>query len=59
MLVLSRHAGEAIRIGDNIKITITAIRGGRVKVGIEAPDGVLVLRDELELIEDPPIPAEV
>lgn len=47
MLVLSRKVGESIRIGDNIELQIVAVRGGRVRVGITAPDDVRILRSEL------------
>jgi carbon storage regulator len=46
MLVLSRKPSEAIRIGDDIIIKVIAIRGGQVKLGIEAPQGVRVMRTE-------------
>ena len=48
MLVLSRHRDESIIIGDDVIITIVDIRGDKVRLGIEAPPEVLVLRDELE-----------
>ena len=47
MLVLSRKAGESIQIDGQIKITIVTVRGNRVKVGIEAPEEVRILRSEL------------
>ena len=47
MLVLSRKPGESIRIGDDIKVTVVKIRGNRVRVGIEAPDGIHIVRGEL------------
>lgn len=47
MLVLSRKKGEAIQIADEIKITIVDIRGGRVRLSIEAPRSVRVVRNEL------------
>lgn len=47
MLILSRREGEKILIGDDIIVTIQQIRGGQVRVGIEAPPEVQVLRDEL------------
>ncbi len=47
MLVLSRKAGESIQIDGQIKITIVTVRGNRVKVGIEAPEEVQILRSEL------------
>lgn len=48
MLVLSRKESQRIRLGDSIVVTIVKIGGDKVRVGIEAPDDVLVLRDELE-----------
>jgi len=47
MLVLSRKVFEEIRIGDNITISVLRIDGNRVRVGINAPRDVRVLRDEL------------
>lgn len=49
MLVLSRNLNEEIIIGGNIRVKIIAIRGGRVRLGIQAPDDVRVRRSELEL----------
>ena len=46
-LVLSRKKDESIRIGDDIRITITDIRGDRVRIGIEAPRSVSVHRQEV------------
>ncbi len=51
MLVLSRKESQRIRLGDSIVITIVKISGDKVRVGIEAPNNVLVLRDELETRE--------
>lgn len=48
MLVLSRKESERIRVGDSIVITVVRVAKDRVRLGIEAPDDVLVLRDELE-----------
>lgn len=47
MLVLTRKLNERIVIGDNIKITVVGIRGNHVRIGIEAPPEVTILRDEL------------
>jgi len=47
MLVLTRKLGENIRIGDNVKITVLELKGGQVKLGIEAPPEVAVHREEI------------
>lgn len=47
MLVLSRKAGEAIRIGDEIEIVVTEISANRVKIGIRSPKSIPVYREEL------------
>jgi carbon storage regulator len=47
MLVLSRKEGEEVVIGDNIRLTVVAIRGGRVRLGFTAPPDVSIQRDEL------------
>lgn len=48
MLVLSRKLGESIAIGDDITFTVTDICGSRVKIAIDAPADVLILREELK-----------
>jgi carbon storage regulator len=47
MLVLSRRRSDKIQIGDNITITIVEIRGNAVRIGIDAPKEINVVRDEL------------
>ena len=47
MLVLSRKKGQTIRIGDDIEITIVATANDQVKIGIQAPKNVEILRQEL------------
>ena len=47
MLVLSRKTGEKIHIGDNITITVTQTAGNRIKLGIEAPKSVSIMRGEI------------
>jgi carbon storage regulator len=47
MLVLSRKIGESIEIAGGIRVTITEVRGGRVRLSIAAPPDVRVLRKEL------------
>jgi|688.fasta_scaffold541941_2 carbon storage regulator len=52
MLVLSRSLNEAIKIGDNVTITIVEILKDRVKLGITAPPNIRVFR--AELLRQPP-----
>ncbi|QEL19968.1 carbon storage regulator CsrA [Limnoglobus roseus] len=47
MLVLSRKIGEAIVIGNNIRITVVDVGQGRVKIGVMAPHNVSVDREEI------------
>jgi carbon storage regulator len=47
MLVISRKENERIKIGDDIEIVIVEIGKGQVKIGIEAPKNVHILRSEL------------
>ncbi|HZN34804.1 MAG TPA: carbon storage regulator [Pirellulaceae bacterium] len=47
MLVLSRKVGERVLIGDRIAITIVRINGNAVRLGIEAPADMVVVRQEL------------
>jgi carbon storage regulator len=48
MLVLSRKESEKIMLGDEVVLTIVRISGDRVRLGIEAPSGMLILRQELD-----------
>ena len=48
MLVLSRKVGERIWIGEDISVTIVRITGGGVRLGIEAPHELPVVREELK-----------
>ena len=47
MLVLTRKVGESIVIGGGIRVTVTAIDGNKVRLGIEAPPEVRVDREEV------------
>jgi carbon storage regulator len=47
MLVLSRKESERIRLGDSIVVTVVRVAGDKVRLGIEAPADMIVLRDEL------------
>ncbi len=48
MLVLSRKERERIKLGDSIVVTVVRVAGDKVRLGIEAPADVLVLREELQ-----------
>ena len=67
MLVLTRRVDESITIGDSIVLTVLAIEGERVKLGISAPREVLILRQEVfqavqdqvkiqEILAEKPVP---
>ena len=47
MLVLTRRPGESIVVGQNIVITVIEIKGGQVRIGIDAPREVQVHREEV------------
>lgn len=49
MLVLQRKAGESILIGDNVKVTVLAVEGGRVRLAVDAPKEIQILRSELKV----------
>jgi len=49
MLVLTRKAGERIVIADNVIVEVLEVQGNRVRIGIQAPQGVTILREELLL----------
>ena len=46
--MLSRKQNERIRVGDSVVVTVVRVSGDKVRIGIEAPPHVRVLRDELE-----------
>jgi carbon storage regulator len=48
MLVLSRKQSERIRLGKDIVVTVVRVSGDKVRLGIEAPSDMVVLRDELQ-----------
>lgn len=47
MLVLARKVGERILIGDDIVVTLVSVRGNKVRIGVEAPVGMRVDREEI------------
>ena len=48
MLVLSRKIGEKILIGENISVTVVRVAPGVVRLGVEAPDNLPIMREELK-----------
>ena len=47
MLILTRRIGESIMVGDNIRLVVLDIRGRQIRLGIEAPADIVVLREEI------------
>ena len=47
MLILTRKIGESIIIGDNIRVAVLEVRGRQIRLGIEAPPDIVVLREEI------------
>ncbi|EMB0750388.1 carbon storage regulator CsrA [Providencia rettgeri] len=47
MLILTRRINEEVMIGDDIKIRILGVKGNQVRIGIAAPEGVSVHREEI------------
>lgn len=47
MLTLTRNVGETIIIGDNIEVTVTEVRGNTVRLSINAPREIRILREEV------------
>jgi carbon storage regulator len=47
MLILSRREGESLTIGDDVVVTVVAINGNQIRLGIAAPREVRVLREEI------------
>ena len=49
MLILSRRESESVHLGDDIILTIVRVSGEKVRIGIQAPPHIKVLRNELEI----------
>ena len=49
MLILTRKKGESVKIGDEIEIFITEVKGDKVRIGISAPENMKITRTELSL----------
>ena len=52
MLCLTRSVDQTIQIGPDITVTVTQIKGGQVKIGIEAPRSISIRRGELPPITE-------
>lgn len=49
MLILTRRAGERVVIGDDVLVTVMEVNGQTVRLGIEAPKGLAIYREEIWL----------
>jgi len=49
MLILTRHAGETIMIGDDVTVTVLGVKGRQVRIGVNAPKQIAVHREEIYL----------
>ena len=47
MLILSRRAGESLKIGDEVTLTVLGIKGNQVRIAIDAPREIAVHREEI------------
>ena len=47
MLIINRKAGESLEIGEGVRVTVVSVEGGRVRLAIDAPKNVTILRSEL------------
>ena len=47
MLILTRRVGETIMVGDEVQVTVLAIKGNQIRIGINAPEEIAVHREEI------------
>jgi carbon storage regulator len=47
MLILTRRVGEALKLGEDITVTVLGVRGNQVRIGIDAPKSVAIQREEI------------
>jgi carbon storage regulator len=47
MLILTRRLRETLRVGDNIKVHVLGVKGGQIRLGVEAPKDIPVHREEV------------
>jgi carbon storage regulator len=58
MLILTRKVGQVIRIGEQVSVTVVAVRGDQVRLGIDAPKDIAVDREEIaERKKRAPVPS--
>lgn len=56
MLILTRRIGESIQIADNITVIVVGVKGSQVRLGVEAPAGVAIDRQEIHLRKQAGLP---
>ena len=59
MLILQRKEGESLLIGDEVEVTVLAVEAGRVRLAIQAPRSVTILRSELKAAAEEVSPLEL
>lgn len=47
MLILTRRVGETLMVGEDVTVTVLAVKGNQVRIGINAPKDVAVHREEI------------
>ena len=47
MLILTRHVGETLMVGDEVTVTVLGVKGNQVRIGVNAPKEVAVHREEI------------
>lgn len=47
MLILTRRVGEAVNVGDDVKVVVLGVNGSQVRIGVQAPRDVAVHREEV------------
>ncbi len=47
MLILTRRIGETFKVGDEVSVTVLGVRGSQIRIGISAPRGIDVYREEI------------
>lgn len=51
MLIVTRKLGQAVRVGDDVRVVVMEVRGKQVRLGIEAPADVQIYREEISEAE--------